>query len=172
MEKILIKVNGIINTFENIKESARYKTEFLEQSELLLDEDPAQRICDNILLKDMFIENPNEFYKKHMEGQPIVTIEELLIDLCMAGVDIDEYFVCENQDKQKRRFCGIANYKKLCETIREDKDIFCEDDYDEDEYEDDKLVEMLNFSSSTKKGCNKKDVAKRRKKNKNKKTHR
>ena len=172
MKKILIKVNGIINTFENIKESARYKTEFLEQSELLLDEDPAQRICDNILLKDMFIENPNEFYKKHMEGQPIVTIEELLIDLCMAGVDIDEYFVCENQDKQKRRFCGIANYKKLCETIREDKDFFCEDDYDEDEYEDDKLVEMLNFSSSTKKGRNKKDVAKRRKKNKNKKTHR
>lgn len=170
MEKILIKVNGVINTFENIKESARYKTEFLEQSELLLDEDPAQRICDNILLKDMFIENPNEFYKKHMEGQPIVTIEELLIDLCMAGVDIDEYFVCENQDKQKRGFCGIANYKNLCETIREDKDIFCEDGYDEDGY--DILGEMLNFHSSTKKGYKKKDIVKRRKKNKNKKTHR
>lgn len=172
MEKILIEVNGIIHTFESIKETAKHKIEFFEQMESLLNESPIQRVYSHILLKDMFIENPNEFYKKHMEGQPIVTIEELLIDLCMAGVDIDEYFVCENQDKQKRRFCGIANYKNLCETIREDKDIFCEDGYDEDEYGYDKLGEMLNFRSSTKKGCKKKDIVKRRKKNKNKKTHR
>jgi hypothetical protein len=131
MEKILIEVNGTIHTFESIKEAAKYKAEFLEQTELLLDEDPAQRICDNILLKDMFIENPKEFYKKHMEGQPIIEIEEFLIDLCIVGINIDEYFVCENQDKQKRGFCGIANYKNLCETIGEDKDIFCEDGYDE-----------------------------------------
>ena len=118
----------------------------------------------------MFIENPNEFCKKHMEGQPIIEIEEFLIDLCIVGTNIDEYFVCENQDKQKRGFCGIANYKNLCETIREDKDIFCEDDYDEDGY--DTLGEMLNFHSSAKKGYKKKDIVKRRKKNKNKKTHR
>lgn len=49
---------------------------------------------------------------------------------------------------------------------------FCEDGYDEDEYGYDKLGEMLNFRSSTKKGCKKKDIVKRRKKNKNKKTHR
>lgn len=172
MEKILIEVNGTIHTFESIKEAAKYKAEFLEQTELLLDEDPAQRICDNILLKDMFIENPKEFYKKYMEGQPIIEIEESLIDLCILGIDIDEYFVCEDQDEQKRGFCGIANYKKFCEIIREDKDIFCEDGYDEDEYGYDKLGEMLNFRSSTKKGCKKKDIVKRRKKNKNKKTHR
>ena len=165
MEKILIEVNGTIHTFESIKEAAKYKAEFLEQTELLLDEDPAQRICDNILLKDMFIENPKEFYKKYMEGQPIVKIEELLIDLCMAGVDIDEYFVCEDQDEQKRGFCGIANYKNLCEMVREDKDFSCEDDEDE-------LGIIFNFRSSTKKGCKKKDIVKRRKKNKNKKTHR
>lgn len=50
--------------------------------------------------------------------------------------------------------------------------VFCEDGYDEDEYGYDKLGEMLNFRSSTKKGCKKKDIVKRRKKNKNKKTHR
>ena len=93
-----------------------------------------------------------------------------MIDLCIVGINIDEYFVCENQDKQKRGFCGIANYKNLCETIGEDKDIFCEDGYDEGGY--DTLGEMLNFHSSTKKGYKKKDIVKRRKKNKNKKTHR
>lgn len=117
MEKILIEVNGTIHTFESIKEAAKYKAEFLEQTELLLDEDPAQRICDNILLKDMFIENPKEFYKKYMEGQPIVKIEELLIDLCILGIGIDEYFVCEDQDEQKRGFCGIANYKNFVRSL-------------------------------------------------------
>jgi hypothetical protein len=170
MEKILIKVNGIIHTFESIKETAKHKIEFFEQMESLLNESPIQRVYSHILLKDMFIENPNEFYKKYMEGQPIIEIEEFLIDLCIVGIDIDEYFVCENQDKQKRGFCGIANYKNLCETIGEDKDIFCEDGYDEGGY--DTLGEMLNFHSSTKKGCKKKDIVKRRKKNKNKKTHR
>lgn len=45
-----------------------------------------------------------------------------------------------------------------------------DDGYDEGGY--DTLGEMLNFHSSTKKGCKKKDIVKRRKKNKNKKTHR
>jgi hypothetical protein len=124
MEKILIKVNGIIHTFESIKETAKHKIEFFEQMESFLNESPIQRVRSYILLKDMFIENPNEFYKKHMEGQPIIEIEEVLIDLCIVGIDIDEYFVCENQDKQKRGFCGMANYKNLCETMEEDKDIF------------------------------------------------
>jgi hypothetical protein len=121
MEKILIEVNGTIHTFESIKEAAKYKAEFLEQTELHLNESPAQRAYNNNLIRDKFIENPNDFYKKYMEGQSIIEIEESLIDLCILGIDIDEYFACEKQSMQKQGLCGIVNYKNLCEKIREDK---------------------------------------------------
>lgn len=163
MEKILIEVDGIIHTFESIKEAAKYKVEFLEQMELSLGESSDQRICENNLIKNKFASNPNEFYDRHIKGRSVVEIEELLIDLCVAGIDIDEYFVCAKQDKKKRGFCGIANYKNLCEMLEEDEDDFS----DENDINEDMLDELL-----LKKGCNKKNIAKRRKKNKNKKTHR
>lgn len=47
-------------------------------------------------------------------GGSIKEIEEYLMALCMVGIDIDEYFVCEKQNKQKRGFCGRAPYKRIC----------------------------------------------------------
>lgn len=173
MEKILIEVDGIIHTFESIKEAAKYKVEFLEQMELSLDESSDQRICKYNLIKNKFASNPNEFYDRHIKGRSVVEIEELLIDLCVAEVDIDEYFVCAKQDKKKRGFCGIANYKNLCEMLEEDEDDFSdENDTNEDMLDEFLFSDSLYFCSSTKKGRNKKNIAKRRKKNKNKKTHR
>lgn len=93
MEKLLIEVNGIIHTFESIKETAKHKIEFFEQMESLLNESPIQRVYSHILLKDMFIENPNEFYKKHMEGQPIIEIEEFFDRFMYSG------------DQHRRIFC-------------------------------------------------------------------
>lgn len=61
MEKILIEVDGIIHTFESIKEAAKYKVEFLEQMELSLDESSDQRICKYNLIKNKFVNNPNKF---------------------------------------------------------------------------------------------------------------
>ena len=173
MEKILIEVDGIIHTFESIKEAAKYKVEFLEQMELSLDESSDQRICKYNLIKNKFVNNPNKFWDRHVKGCSIADIEELLIDLCVAEVDIDEYFVCAKQDKKKRGFCGIANYKNLCEMLEEDADDFLnENDTNEDMLDEFLFSDSLYFCSSTKKGRNKKNIAKRRKKNKNKKTHR
>lgn len=173
MEKILIEVEGTIHTFESIKEAAKYKVEFLEQMELSLDESSDQRICKYNLIKNKFVNNPNKFWDRHVKGCSIADIEELLIDLCVAEVDIDEYFVCAKQDKKKRGFCGIANYKNLCEMLEEDADDFLnENDTNEDMLDEFLFSDSLYFCSSTKKGRNKKNIAKRRKKNKNKKTHR
>lgn len=173
MEKILIEVEGTIHTFESIKEAAKYKVEFLEQMELSLDESSDQRICKYNLIKNKFVNNPNKFWDRHVKGCSIADIEELLIDLCVAEVDIDEYFVCAKQDKKKRGFCGIANCKNLCEMLEEDEDDFSdENDINEDMLDEFLFSDSLYFCSSTKKGCGKKDIAKRRKKNKNKKTHR
>lgn len=124
MEKILIEVEGTIHTFESIKEAAKYKVEFLEQMESLLDESSDQRIYECNLIKNKFINNPNKFCDRHIKGCSITEIEELLIDLCVAGVDIDEYLVYMKQDEKKRGFCGIANYKNFCEKFKEDADDF------------------------------------------------
>ncbi len=141
--------------------------------ELSLDESSDQRICKYNLIKNKFVNNPNKFWDRHVKGCSIADIEELLIDLCVAEVDIDEYFVCAKQDKKKRGFCGIANYKNLCEMLEEDEDDFSdENDINEDMLDEFLFSDSLYFCSSTKKGCGKKDIAKRRKKNKNKKTHR
>lgn len=173
MGKILIEVERTVHTFESIKEAAKYKVEFLEQMELSLNESSDQRICKYNLIKNKFVNNPNKFWDRHVKGCSIADIEELLIDLCVAEVDIDEYFVCAKQDKKKRGFCGIANYKNLCEMLEEDEDDFSdENDINEDMLDDFLFSDSLYFCSSTKKGCGKKDIAKRRKKNKNKKTHR
>ena len=173
MEKILIEVEGTIHTFESIKEAAKYKAEVLEQMELSLGESSDQRICKYNLIKNKFVNNPNKFWDRHVKGCSIADIEELLIDLCVAEIDIDEYFVCAKQDKKKRGFCGIANYKNLCEMLEEDEDDFSdENDINEDMLDDFLFSDSLYFCSSTKKGRNKKNIAKRRKKNKNKKTHR
>ena len=173
MGKILIEVERTVHTFESIKEAAKYKAEVLEQMELSLGESSDQRICEYNLIKNKFASNPNEFYDRHIKGRSVVEIEELLIDLCVAGIDIDEYFVCAKQDKKKRGFCGVANYKNLCEMLEEDEDDFSdENDINEDMLDELLFSDSLYFCSSTKKGCNKKNIAKRRKKNKNKKTHR
>lgn len=128
MEKILIEVDGIIHTFESIKEAAKYKVEFLEQMELSLDESSDQRICKYNLIKNKFVNNPNKFWDRHVKGCSIADIEELLIDLCVAEVDIDEYFVCKKQSKQKPGFCGNAPYKRICKEMdEEDADDFFEE---------------------------------------------
>lgn len=173
MEKILIEVEGTIHTFESIKEAAKYKVEVLEQMELSLGESSDQRICKYNLIKNKSINNPNKFCDRHIKGCSITEIEELLIDLCVAGVDIDEYLVCMKQDEKKRGFCGIANYKNFCEKFKEDADDFFEEnDINEDMLDEFLFSDSLYFCSSTKKGRSKKNIAKRRKKNKNKKTHR
>lgn len=104
MEKILIEVEGTIHTFESIKEAAKYKVEVLEQMELSLGESSDQRICKYNLIKNKFINNPNKFCDRHIKGCSITEIEELLIDLCVAGVDIDEYLVCMKQDEKSVDF--------------------------------------------------------------------
>ena len=124
MEKILIEVDGIIHTFESIKEAAKYKVEFLEQMELSLDESSDQRICKYNLIKNKFVNNPNKFWDRHVKGCSIADIEELLIDLCVAEVDIDEYFVCVKQDKQKPGFCGSYPYRIICRKISKGKYLY------------------------------------------------
>lgn len=57
--------------------------------------------------------------------------------------------------------------------LEEDEDDFSdENDTNEDMLDEFLFSDSLYFCSSTKKGRNKKNIAKRRKKNKNKKTHR
>jgi hypothetical protein len=173
MEKVLIEIDGTIHTFESIKEAAKHKLEFCERMESLLGDNSNERFYIDNLIKYQLSNDPNDFYEKHMKGNAVEDIEELLIDLCTVGIDIDEYFVCAKQDKKKRGFCGVANYKNLCEMLEEDEDDFSdENDINEDMLDELLFSDSLYFCSSTKKGCNKKNIAKRRKKNKNKKTHR
>lgn len=174
MEKILIEVEGTIHTFESIKEAANYRTDFLKRMESSLGNSPNERLYIDNLIRNKFLSNPKEFYDSRMKGCPIVEIENLLMDLCAAGIDIDEYFVCKKQSKQKPGFCGNAPYKRICKEMdEEDADDFLnENDVNEDMLDEFLFSDSLYFCSSTKKGRNKKNIAKRRKKNKNKKTHR
>ena len=68
----------------------------------------------------------------------------------------------------------MTPYERICKEMdEEDEDDFSdENDINEDMLDELLFSDSLYFCSSTKKGCNKKNIAKRRKKNKNKKTHR
>lgn len=92
-------------------------------------------------------------------GGSIKEIEEYLMALCMVGIDIDEYFVCEKQNKQKRGFCGRAPYERICKEMdEEDADDFLnENDTNEDMLDEFLFSDSLYFCSSTKKGRNKKE---------------
>ena len=120
MEKILIEVDGTIHTFERIKGTVKYKLEFCERMESLLGDSPNQRLYIDNLIKYRFLNNPNEFYEKHIKGNAVEDIEELLIDLCAVGIDIDEHFVCKKQDKQKPGFCGRAPYRRICRKMNKE----------------------------------------------------
>ena len=74
--------------------------------------------------------------------------------------------ISEELERESRRYShGFSE--------EEDEDDFSdENDINEDMLDEFLFSDSLYFCSSTKKGCGKKDIAKRRKKNKNKKTHR
>lgn len=173
MEKILIEVEGTIHTFESIKEAANYRTDFLKRMESSLGNSPNERLYIDNLIRNKFLSNPKEFYDSRMKGCPVVEIENLLMDLCAAGIDIDEYFVCKKQSKQKPGFCGNAPYKRICKEMDEEDadDFFEENDTNEDMLDEFLFSDSL-FALPLKKDATKKNIAKRRKKNKNKKTHR
>lgn len=153
MEKILIEVEGTIHTFESIKEAAKYKLEFLEKT---VSKRGARKHGGSFYfpaLKENFINDPNESYWMIVGGGSIKEIEEYLMALCMVGIDIDEYFVCEKQNKQKRGFCGRAPYKRICEMLKEDANDFSpENDINEDMLDEFLFSDSLYFCSSTKKG--------------------
>ena len=94
MGKILIEVDGTIHIFERIKGAAKYKLELCEQMESSLGDSPNERLYIDNLIKFQLLNDPNDFYEKHIKGKDVEDIEELLIDLCAMGIDIDEYFVC------------------------------------------------------------------------------
>lgn len=52
-----------------------------------------------------------------MNGCSAKELEESLIDLCVAGIDIEEYFICKKQKKKKAKFCGEKDYKFLCSKL-------------------------------------------------------
>lgn len=124
MGKILIEVEGTIHTFERIKGTAKYKLEFCEWMESSLGDSPNGRLYVDNLIKYQFLNDPNEFYEKHIKGNTVEDIEELLIDLCMVGIDIDEYFVCKKQDKQKPGFCGSYPYRIICRKISKGRRLY------------------------------------------------
>jgi hypothetical protein len=118
MEKTLIEINKAIHTFDEIKEAAKYKLEFLEKIE------KSKRgiakyegSCCRSIFKENFIDDPVEFYWIAMDGSSAKEIEECLIDLCVVGVDIEEYFTCKKQKKKKAKFCGEKDYKFLCSKL-------------------------------------------------------
>lgn len=124
MGKILIEVDGTIHIFERIKGAAKYKLELCEQMESSLGDSPNERLYIDNLIKFQLLNDPNDFYEKHIKGKDVEDIEELLIDLCAMGIDIDEYFVCEKQDKQKPGFCGSFPYRIICRKMNKGKRLY------------------------------------------------
>jgi hypothetical protein len=118
MEKTLIEITKAIHTFDEIKEAAKYKLEFLEKIE------KSKRgiakyegsYCRSVF-KENFIDDPVEFCYIAMNGCSAKELEESLIDLCVAGIDIEEYFICKKQKKKKAKFCGEKDYKFLCSKL-------------------------------------------------------
>lgn len=105
MEKTLIEINKAIHTFDEIKEAAKYKLEFLEKIE------KSKRgiakyegsYCRSVF-KENFIDDPVEFCYIAMNGCSAKELEESLIDLCVAGIDIEEYFIYKNRKRRKLNF--------------------------------------------------------------------
>ncbi len=152
-----MKFDGTIHTFESIKEAAKYKLEFLEKTVSKRGVGKHGGSFYFPALKENFINDPNEFYWMIVGGGSIKEIEEYLMDLCAAGIDIDEYFVCEKQNKQKRGFCGRVPYERICKEMdEEDEDDFSdENDINEDMLDELLFSDSLYFCSSTKKDATK-----------------
>lgn len=124
MEKILIEVDKTIHTFERIKGAVKYKLELCEWLESSLGDSPNERLYVDNLVKYQLLNDPNGFYEEYIKGKTVKDIEEILIDLCMMGIDIDEYFVCKKQDKQKPGFCGSYPYRIICRKISKGKYLY------------------------------------------------
>lgn len=105
MKKTLIEITKAIHTFDEIKEAAKYKLEFLEKIE------KSKRgiakyegsYCRSVF-KENFIDDPVEFCYIAMNGCSAKELEESLIDLCVAGINIEEYFICKNRKRRKLNF--------------------------------------------------------------------
>lgn len=112
MEKIMLISAGSIHTFDKIKDDARYKFKFLcryrSERSVIFE-------YDNIRLE--FEENPKEHYRKRRTVNPI-EIEEILIDLCIAGIDISDYFISKQQNRYKIGYSGERCYKAIFKDIR------------------------------------------------------
>lgn len=107
MKKIIIISAGSIHTFDKIKEDARYKFKFLCRYR---SERSVVFEYDNIRLE--FEKNPKEYYRKRRTVNPI-EIEEILIDLCIAGIDISDYFISKQQNRYKIGYSGERCYKAI-----------------------------------------------------------
>lgn len=49
-----------------------------------------------------------------------VVIEEMLMNLTIAGINISDYFSSAQQDKYKAGFCGERCYKAIFKRLRKD----------------------------------------------------
>lgn len=106
MEKILIEITKAIHTFDEIKEAAKYKLEFLEKIE------KSKRgiakyegsYCRSVF-KENFIDDPVEFCYIAMNGCSAKELEESLIDLCVwLALILKNILFVKNRKRRKLNF--------------------------------------------------------------------
>ncbi len=115
MNKIMIISAGSIHTFDKIKEAAEYKFKFLchyKSDREVKDEYFGIRIS--------FERNPVLWYRQRRGNLSPVVIEEILMNLTIAGINISDYFSSAQQDKYKAGFCGERCYKAIFKRLRKD----------------------------------------------------
>lgn len=106
MEKTLIEITKAIHTFDEIKEAAKYKLEFLEKIE------KSKRgiakyegsYCRSVF-KENFIDDPVEFCYIAMNGCSAKELEESLIDLCVwLALILKNILFVKNRKRRKLNF--------------------------------------------------------------------
>nr|DAN09746.1 MAG TPA: hypothetical protein [Caudoviricetes sp.] len=113
MSKIMIISAGSIHTFDRIKEAAEYKFKFLCHYK------PDREVKDEYFgIRISFERNPVLWYKQRRGDLSPVVIEEMLMNLTIAGINISDYFSSVQQDKYKAGFCGERCYKAAFKAIR------------------------------------------------------
>lgn len=99
MNKIMIISAGSIHTFDKIKEAAEYKFKFLchyKSDREVKDEYFGIRIS--------FERNPVLWYRQRRGNLSPVVIEEILMNLTIAGINISDYFRQHNRINIKQAF--------------------------------------------------------------------
>lgn len=106
MKKTLIEITKAIHTFDEIKEAAKYKLEFLEKIE------KSKRgiakyegsYCRSVF-KENFIDDPVEFCYIAMNGCSAKELEESLIDLCVwLALILKNILFVKNRKRRKLNF--------------------------------------------------------------------